>query len=130
MKNGRLYQAKEFAAKTGTTVRTLHFYDRQGLLKPADRSGSGYRLYGEAELERLEQILALRFVGFKLEHIRELFRGPVRPLAAALRLQREIIEQQKRQLETAIHAIEQAERAFALGESQGRWETLRAIMGI
>ncbi len=46
----RLYRTKEFAAKVGVTARTLHFYDRLGLLKPAARSDSGYRLYGDAEL--------------------------------------------------------------------------------
>lgn len=130
MKSERLYQAKEFAAKAGTTVRTLHFYDRKGLLKPAERSDCGYRLYGEAELERLEQILALRFVGFKLEHIGELLHGPARPLATALRLQREIIEHQKLRLETAIQAIEEAERALAFCEPQDRWETLRSVIEV
>ena len=44
-----LRQIKEFARDAGVTIRTLHVYDRLGLLKPAALSGSGYRLYGEAE---------------------------------------------------------------------------------
>ena len=64
----RLLQAKEFARQAGVTTRTLHLYDRLGLLEPAARTDSGYRLYGEEQLERLEQILALRFVGFRLDH--------------------------------------------------------------
>ncbi|HEY8314713.1 MAG TPA: MerR family transcriptional regulator [Candidatus Baltobacteraceae bacterium] len=128
--NGTQYRAKEFAAKAGVTVRTLHFYDRKGLLKPALRTGSGYRLYGDAELERLEHIVALRFVGFGLEHIRELLEGPAKPLVVALRMQREIIVQQKRQLESAIAAIEQAERALDADESADRWKTLRDVMEV
>ncbi len=100
----KLYRAKTFAAKAGTTVRTLHFYDREGLLEPASRTAAGYRHYGEAELERLEQILALRFVGFGLDRIKELLQGYPKPLAAALRVQREMMERQKGQLETAIRA--------------------------
>jgi len=128
--SARLYRAKEFAAKANVTVRTLHFYDSQGLLKPALRSDSGYRLYGERELERLEEILALRFVGFGLEQIKELLEGPARPLMVALRLQKEIMEQQKGRLESAISALKEAERALAADESADRWKTLRTVMEI
>ncbi len=128
--DGAIYQAKEFADKSGVTVRTLHFYDRQGLLKPAARTGSGYRMYGRAELERLEQILALRFVGFGLDQIKELLEGPARPLQDALRLQREIVVRQKIKLESAIEAIEEAERALCADREADRWQTLRNVMEI
>lgn len=124
----KLRAAREFAIEAGVTVRTLHVYDRLGLLPPAARTDSGYRLYGEAEFERLEQILALRFVGFRLEHIKELLQGPKWPLIAALRMQREIIAQQKRKLDTAMHAIEQAESTLAADDSADRWKMLRGII--
>lgn len=111
-------------------MRTLHFYDREGLLKPAIRSGSGYRLYGEAELERLEQILALRFVGFGLDQIKELVEGPARPLGDALRLQREIMLRQKVKLESVIEAIEEAQRALRADVEADRWQALRNVMEI
>ena len=128
--NSAIYGAKAFADKAGVTVRTLHYYDRQGLLKPALRSGSGYRLYGERELVRLEQILALRFVGFGLDQIKELLGGPARPLEDALRLQRETIRRQKVRLESAIEAIEEAERALRADSTADRWETLRNVMEV
>ena len=53
------YLAHEFAERAGVTVRTLHHYDRLGLLRPAAYTEAGYRLYGETELARLEQIVAL-----------------------------------------------------------------------
>jgi DNA-binding transcriptional MerR regulator len=124
----KLKQAKEFAKSAGVTVRTLHVYDRLGLLRPAIRTESGYRLYGEAELERLEQIMALRFVGFRLEHIKELLQGPRWPLIVALRMQREIVAQQKRKLEAAAAAIEQAEASLTADESADRWKMLRNII--
>jgi DNA-binding transcriptional MerR regulator len=124
----KLKQAKEFAKAAGVTVRTLHVYDRLGLLTPAMRTDSGYRLYGEAELERLEQILALRFVGFRLEHIKELLQGPKWPLIVALRMQREIVAQQKRKLDAAASAIEQAEATLIADASADRWKMLRNII--
>lgn len=124
----KLRQAKEFAEAAGVTVRTLHVYDRLGLLPPAARTDSGYRLYGEAELERLEQILALRFVGFSLEHIKELLAGPKWPLIVALRMQREIVAQQRRNLDAAMDAIEQAESALVAGRATDRWKLLRDII--
>lgn len=124
----RLRQAKQFAKEAGVTVRTLHLYDRLGLLQPATRTGSGYRLYGEAELERLEQIMALRFVGFRLEHIKELLQGPKWPLVVALRMQREIVAQQKRKLETALAAIDRAAVTLEADESADRWKMLCTII--
>ena len=66
MKLSKTYQIQEFAELTGVTVKALHHYDRLGLLKP-QRAYSGYRLYVERDLERLEQIVALKFLGFPLK---------------------------------------------------------------
>lgn len=92
----------------GVTVRTLHHYDRLGLLK-AGRNGSGYRMYRESDLERLEQIVALKFLGLPLAQIRTLLdaRGD---LLGALRMQREVLENRRRLLDQAIRAIREAER--------------------
>jgi MerR family transcriptional regulator, thiopeptide resistance regulator len=125
-----LRQIKAFADGAGVTVRTLHLYDRLGLLKPAALSESGYRLYGEAELERLEHILALRFIGFNLEQIKELLQSSNRPLVVALRMQREVIAAQKRRLESALAAIDEAERALSGDAPADRWETLRAVIEV
>ena len=67
---------KAFASEAGVSVRTLHLYDRLGLLSPAAVSEAGHRLYGDAELEHLEHILALRFVGFSLDQIKNCSQGP------------------------------------------------------
>ena len=50
----------ELARRTGLTVRTLHHYDAIGLLRPSERSESGYRLYGDADMRRLYRIIAMR----------------------------------------------------------------------
>lgn len=68
----------ELAKRTGVSVRTLHYYEEIGLLAPSQRSEAGYRLYGAADVARLQQILSLRQLGFSLEHIRDcLIRGDV-----------------------------------------------------
>lgn len=91
-------------------MRTLHHYDRLGLLRPSGRTPAGYRLYQESDLARLEQIVALKFIGFSLKDIRKLLRQidaqPASKLQrdrhrfasqmlAALRLQRTVIEQKR-----------------------------------
>ncbi|MFF3582425.1 MerR family transcriptional regulator [Streptomyces mirabilis] len=68
------YSVGQVSAFAGVTVRTLHHYDKAGLLSPSDRSRAGYRLYGEADLVRLQQILFYRELGFSLDEIARLQR--------------------------------------------------------
>jgi branched-chain amino acid transport system permease protein len=63
----QVWKVGELANRTGITVRTLHHYDEIGLLTPSERSRSGYRLYTEPDIVRLQQILSLRHLGFSLE---------------------------------------------------------------
>ena len=64
-----MWKIGELARRTGLTVRTLHHYDEIGLLSPAERSGGGHRVYGEADVSRLYRIVSLRSLGFPLEAI-------------------------------------------------------------
>src|SRR5579862_6681261 len=103
----KIFQAQQFARLAGVTVRRLHHYDRLGLLKPR-RTEAGYRLYLERDLERLEQIVALKFIGLPLKQIKSLLdRNPL-GLIDALRLQRAALQDKRRLLDSAIHAIQQA----------------------
>jgi MerR family transcriptional regulator, thiopeptide resistance regulator len=104
----RPYRVQEFAELAGVTVRTLHHYDQLGLLKPR-RSDAGYRLYRERDLERLEQIVALKFLGIPLKQVRKLLDRDSLDLAAALRVQRRILEEKRCLLDSAIGAIRQAQ---------------------
>jgi MerR family transcriptional regulator, thiopeptide resistance regulator len=61
----------ELAKQTGISVRTLHYYEEIGLLAPSRRSEAGYRLYADADVARLQQIMSLRQLGFSLEQIRD-----------------------------------------------------------
>jgi DNA-binding transcriptional MerR regulator len=111
----RRYKAKEFAELSGVTVRALHHYDRLGQLRPK-RTHNGYRSYGEQDLVRLEQVVALKFVGIPLRRIKGLLDRDGSELARALRTQRSVLEAKRGLLDQAIEAIRQAEAAAGAGK--------------
>lgn len=111
----RLWKAREFARQAGVTVRALHHYDRLGLLSPTGRSAAGYRLYGPADLRRLQQIVTLKFIGLPLKQIREFLRRPDFDIRRALAAQRAALEDQRLRLGRAIRAIAAAEAALTRG---------------
>jgi DNA-binding transcriptional MerR regulator len=129
MHQARLYKAQEFAERAGVTVRTLHHYDRLGLLSPSGRTEAGYRLYGDRDLLRLEQILAMKFIGFPLQEIRRLLKRDAKDLPAALRRQRSMILEKRRLLDLAVEAIQRAEKAAASGELTD-WEAIQKIIEV
>jgi MerR family transcriptional regulator, thiopeptide resistance regulator len=124
-----LWQPREFARLAKVTVRTLHYYDRIGLLKPKHFDRNGFRLYGEAEFARLQQIATLKFIGFSLNQIREILGQREFDLAETLRLQKQIIEAQRQRLNLALEAIGRAERAFA-DSGATDWESFNKIIEV
>ncbi len=92
-------------------AQSLGRVDRLRLLQPR-RSGSGYRLYGESDLERLERIGALKFLGVPLKQIKAVLDRSGMTLPDALQRQREILEDKRRILGRAIRAIQDAEQAL------------------
>lgn len=84
----------ELARRTGLTVRTLHHYDEIGLLRPCARTSAGHRLYGREEVERLQQIVSLKYLGLTLEEILGCLTRPEHSLERALDLQIDRIEEQ------------------------------------
>jgi DNA-binding transcriptional MerR regulator len=110
-----LYRTREFAERAGITVKTLRHYGRLGLLKPV-RSGAGYRMYTDRDLERLEQILALKFLGLPLKEIAAALDRTGLALTDALRSQRRALEQKQELLGRAIRVIRAAEEAIRPGQ--------------
>jgi len=109
------YKVQEFAELSGVTVRTLHHYDRLALLRPS-RTDAGYRLYGDGDLARLEQIVALKFLGLPLKQIKVLLERDPRKMAGVLRAQRRALEEKRRWIDLAIGAIGDAEQALQSGQ--------------
>jgi DNA-binding transcriptional MerR regulator len=87
-------------------VRTLHHYDRLGLLKPAIRTESRYRLYGEGELLRLQQILFYRELDFPLDDIRRIMHDPAFDPLVALQYHRQALEARRDRLTTLLQTID------------------------
>ena len=112
MPHDGLYRVHEFAELAGVTVKTLHYYDRVGLIRP-QRTASGYRVYRPSDLVRLEQILALKTIGFALKDIRALLDRTSLPLPAIFRQQRDVLEEKRRLIDRAIRALTDAEQAAA-----------------
>ena len=94
------------AKLTGVTVRTLHYYDEIGLLKPSQVTEAGYRVYDDADLEVLQQILFFRELDFSLEDIRKIMQNPAYEKESALRKQRELLEQKRSRLDSLISLVD------------------------
>jgi len=110
------YRVGEFAKLAGITVRALHHYDRIGLLKP-QRGTSGIRLYRLEDLERLEQIAALKFLGIPLQEIKLLLKHGPLTLVDSLHVQREALAEKRKLICRAIVAIEAAEKVIQSGQT-------------
>lgn len=104
-------QIKEFAELSGVSVRTLHYYDEIGLLKPCfiDEQ-NGYRFYDESSLERMQAILFYRELDFPLKSIAEILSSPNYDKQKALAEQKWLLLLKKERLERLILALEQAEK--------------------
>ena len=111
---GQYYKIHEFAKLAGVTVKALHHYDRLGLLQPG-RTEAGYRVYCERDLETLEQIVALKFLGIPLKQIGVVLKRAAQ-LPDALRLQRRALEDKHALLGRAIRAIQAAEESLESGK--------------
>ena len=97
---------KEVSNLTGVSIRTLQYYDKIGLLHPAHRTQAGYRLYDDAALERLQQILLFRELEFSLEDIRKILKNPEFDREKALEQQITLLTLKKQHLEKLIALAE------------------------
>lgn len=124
-----MYKVSEFAEKAGVTVRALHHYDRLGLLRPSGRTRAGYRLYGERDLARLQQIVTLKFIGLPLKEIKYLLSRADLDVSETLHLQRRLLIEKRRQLDVAIQALAEAERSAQPGHAPD-WAALKKIIEV
>ena len=102
-------QIKEFALFTGVSVRTLHYYDEIGLLKPSHvDKATGYRYYDEQSLLRMQEILFYRELDFSLKSIEEILSSPNYNKTQALKEQKKLLILKKERLDNLISAIDGA----------------------
>ncbi|CAL9485559.1 MerR family transcriptional regulator [Streptomyces sp. Tu 3180] len=109
------YSVGQVAGFAGVTVRTLHHYDDIGLLVPSERSHAGHRRYGDADLDRLQQVLFYRELGFPLEEIAALLDDPDADPRAHLRRQHDLLTARIEKLQKMAAAVEHAMEARNMG---------------
>lgn len=97
---------KEISDLTGISVRTLHYYDEIGLLKPTQKSDAGYRLYDDKALETLQQVLFFREFDIPLKEIKAVMENPVLERNQILQMQRKMLVAKKERMERLINSID------------------------
>ncbi|MGG4462195.1 MerR family transcriptional regulator [Brevibacillus porteri] len=100
------YTVQKLGLLAGVSTRTLRYYDEIDLLKPARVNSSGYRIYGQQEVDRLQQILFYRELGVSLEEIREILDSPTFDAERALREHREKLLERRTQLDALIANVD------------------------
>lgn len=100
------YTVQKLSRLAGISARTLRYYDQIGLLKPARVNSSGYRIYGAAEVDMLQQILFFRELGFSLENIGEIISNPSFEVIQALRDHHGKLLEKKAQIDLLIRNVE------------------------
>lgn len=109
------YTIQKLANLAGVSTRTLRYYDEIGILKPARINSSGYRIYGQAEVNTLQQILFYRELGVGLDSIKEIVTAPTFDGAKALREHREKLLEKREQLDLLIANVD---KTIALTEGR------------
>jgi len=102
----RLFSVKQLAKLAGVSVRTLHVYDQKNLLKPANRTEAKYRLYGEKELLRLQQILFYKELDFSLRDIANIINAPDFDVVKALESHRLALLERQNRLKMLLNTID------------------------
>jgi len=122
------YTTSQFAQKAAVTARTLRFYDKVGLLSPSEYTEAGHRLYSDENLWSLQQILALKFLGFSLEEIKVCLQTNPERLQETLATQKAMMREKRSQLDAVLQAIEKAE--MLLKNNQGDWEAIINVIQV
>lgn len=100
------YTVQKLGKLAGVSTRTLRYYDEIGILKPARINSSGYRIYGQKEVDRLQQILFYRELGVSLEDIQKIVTDPSFDGTVALKEHREKLLEKRAQLDMLIANVE------------------------
>lgn len=99
----------EFAKRSGVTVKTLLHYDKIGLLKPSQKTDSGYRIYCEDDFLKLQQITTLKFIGLSLNEISHIINESGENLENMISIQKKALEEKKKHIESVINVFNKAE---------------------
>lgn len=120
----------EAAKRAGVSVRTLHYYDEIGLLKPSETTQAGYRFYDDAAMASLQQILFYRELDVPLEQIGRILNAPDNDRTEALRKHRALLMMKRRRLDDMLRLVDETIGGIAMYDerptpSQADWEAVR-----
>ncbi|MFD0715361.1 MerR family transcriptional regulator [Paenibacillus sp. GCM10027626] len=123
-----MYSIGQLSKKTGVTVRTLDYYDEVGLVVPSSATDGGHRLYSEHDVLRLEQVLALKYMGFSLQQIKKILEESTVTWQQSINRQLEMVKQQQIRLQALEKALEGVLHSIEF-EGEVKWpvifETIR-----
>ena len=114
MKKQGYYTTGEFAEKAHVTLRTIRWYDSKNLLKPSAYTEGGARLYTDADLAKLQQILLFKYLGFSLDDIREMVMtgGDEEYLLGSLDIQKKLVQEKIEELNDVYQALDRTKDAI------------------
>lgn len=106
-----MYTVKAFASLTGVTERTLHYYDRKGLLTPSSYTSNGHRLYSKDDIFKMQKILTLKYLGFTLKDIMDyLAKNSATDLHNTLSKQKQLLKKKRHEIDHIIQTISRVEQ--------------------
>ncbi|MGN1205990.1 MAG: MerR family transcriptional regulator, partial [Eubacterium sp.] len=131
MEKKELYLTGEFAKKANVSIRTIHFYEKKGLIHPLKIAENGYRYYGEQEFARLQRILTLKILGFSLGEIQALSLNETDAdyLQQSLEQQRLLMQRKIQYLETVEKALEEVSEKLKR-EKKPNWNEITNLIRI
>ncbi|MFD2046582.1 MerR family transcriptional regulator [Ornithinibacillus salinisoli] len=100
-----MYTIGKLSKNTGVTVRTLDYYDEIDLIKPSSKTSGGHRLYNEDDLMRLERVLALKYMGFTLEQIKDILKNSTSTWQQSIQQQLEMVKREQERLKMLEQAL-------------------------
>ncbi|MCG7345845.1 MerR family transcriptional regulator [Sporosarcina sp. ACRSL] len=100
-----MYTIGKLSKNTGVTVRTLDYYDEIGLIKPSAKTTGGHRLYNEDDVMRLERVLALKYMGFSLEQIKDILKNSTTTWQQSIEQQLEMVRREQERLKMLEKAL-------------------------
>src|SRR5699024_6941860 len=101
-----MYTIGQLSKQTGVTIRTLDYYDEINLLTPSSKTNGGHRLYDENDVMRLQQVLALKYMGFSLDEIKKHLRDSKKSWQQSITEQIDMIQKEQERLQTLEKALQ------------------------
>jgi DNA-binding transcriptional MerR regulator len=125
----KYWTTKEFSKLTGVTVRTLHYYDEENLLKPHHKSAVGYRFYSSEDLQVIQKISILKYIGFNLKQIKTILLSNQLDWLSSLNLQAKIIQDNIVKLNQGLLLIQQSINLYSKN-NEIEWQSIAKMLEV